>query len=169
MVRSFHIYSDVWSPHKNEELVCLFEANNLIDMFAIQTCRKDWEKIVRHLPREISRPTKCLIDKGEKITAKLSSIHYRRSPLFQGGLEIPCEATVTIPASIKGHLLIQRYEKMVHELYCERKNETIMGSFIEKINLDFDIQPKKKKKKDTGKTVQKPKGSKDIQSFFPKR
>ena len=58
---------------------------------------------------------------------------------------------------------------MVHELYSEPKNKTIMGSFIEKINLDFDIQPKKKKKKDTGKTVQKPKGSKDIQSFFPKR
>ena len=106
VVRGFHIYSDVWSPHKNEELVCLFEANNLLDMFAIQTCRKDWEKIVGHLPREISRPTKCLIDKGAKITAKLSSIHYQRLPLFQGGLEIPCEATITIPASIKGHLLI---------------------------------------------------------------
>ena len=30
-----------------------------------------------------------------------------------------------------------------------------MGSFIENINDDFDIQPKKKKKKDAGKTVQK--------------
>ena len=44
-----------------------------------------------------------------------------------------------------------------------------MGSFIENINVDFDIQPKKKKKKDTGKTVQKPKGSKDIRSFYQKR
>ena len=44
---------------------------------------------------------------------------------------------------------------MVHELYCEPKNGTIMGSFIENINDDFDIQPKKKKKKDAGKTVQK--------------
>ena len=48
---------------------------------------------------------------------------------------------------------MQRYEKMVHELYFEPKNETIMGGFIENINADFDIQPKKKKKKDTGKTV----------------
>ena len=99
---------------------------------------------------------------------KLSSIHYRRSPLFQGGLEIACEVTVTILASIKGHLLMQRYEKMVHELYFEPKNETIMGGFIENINVDFDIQPKKKKKKDTGKTVQKPKVRKDIRSFFKK-
>ena len=44
-----------------------------------------------------------------------------------------------------------------------------MGSFIENINVDFDIQPEKKKKKDTGKTVQKLKGSKDIRSFFQKR
>ena len=115
-------------------------------MFAIRTCRKDCEKTVGNLPREISRPTKYLIDRGAKITAKLSSIHYRRSPLFPG-LEIACEVTVTIPASIKGHLLMQHYEKMVHELYCEPKNETIMGSFIENINVDFDIQPKKKKKR----------------------
>ena len=66
---------------------------------------------------------------------------------------------------------MQRYEKMVRELYCQPKNETIMGSFTENINVDFDIQPKKKKKKDINieKTVQKPKGSKDILSFFQKR
>ena len=39
-----------------------------------------------------------------------------------------------------------------------------MGSFIENINVNFDIQSEKKKK-----TVQKPKGSKDIRSFFQKR
>ena len=101
---------------------------------------------------------------GVKITMKLSSTHYRMSPLFQGGLEISCEVTVTIPASIKGHLLMQPYEKMLYKLYCEPKNETIMGSFIQNINASFDIQSKKKKKKDTGKTVQKLKGSKDIRS-----
>ena len=70
------------------------------------------EHVVRIMkrPREIFRPTKHLIDKGGKITAKLSSTHYRRSPLFQTGLEIPCEVTVTIPANIKGHFLMQRYE-----------------------------------------------------------
>ena len=44
-----------------------------------------------------------------------------------------------------------------------------MGSFIGNINADFDIQPKKKKKKGTGKTAPKTKGSKDIRSFFQKR
>ena len=80
VVRGFHVYRDVWKSHENEELVCLFEANNFFDMFAIQTCRKDCEKRVGHLPREISRPTKYLKDRGAKITARLSSIHYRRSP-----------------------------------------------------------------------------------------
>ena len=64
---------------------------------------------------------------------------------------------------------MQSYEEMVHELYCKPRNEIIMGSFIENINVDFDIQQKEKKKKDTGKTVQKPKGSKDIRYFFQKR
>ena len=104
-VHGFHVYGDVWNPHKNEELVGLFEKNNLFDLFANRTCRKDYEKTERDFP-----PNKTLIDKGGKITAKLSSTHYRRSPLFQTGLEIPCEVTVTIPANIKGHFLMQRSE-----------------------------------------------------------
>ena len=112
------LYHDVWNPPENEELMCLFEVNNLFDMFAIRTCCKDCEKTVGHLLREISCPAKYLIHMG----AKLLSIHYRISPLFQGSLEIPCEVKVTIPATIKGHLLIQLCDKMVRELYCEPKN-----------------------------------------------
>ena len=138
-------------------------------MFAIRTCKDNWSFTDRDFPpNKVLQTEEGSEDRGAKITAKLSSIHYRRSQLFQGGLEITCEVTVTIPASIKGHLLMQRYEKMVHELYCKPKHETIMGSFIENINVVFDIKPKKKKKKDTGKTVQKPKGSKHIRSFFQK-
>ena len=81
-------------------------------MFAVRACRKDGEKTAGHLPREISRLTKYLIDRGTKATAKLLSIHYRRLLSFEGGLEISCEVTVTIPASIKGHLLIQRYKNI---------------------------------------------------------
>ena len=74
---------------------------------------------VRHLPREISWPTKYLIDRGAKVTAKLSSTDYIKSPLFQGSLAIQCVATITLPTSIKGHMLMQRYKEMVEELYCE--------------------------------------------------
>ena len=48
---------------------------------------------------------------------------------------------------------------MVHELHCEPKNEIITGSFIKNINVDFDIQPKKKKTT-LEKLFQNPKGAK---------
>ena len=108
-VRGFHVYRDVRKPLENEELECLFERHNLFDMFAIKTCHLEGGQIVGHLPREISRPTKFLLDRGAKVTAQLTGTHYRRSPLFQGGREIPYLVTVTIPGSIKCHMLIQRY------------------------------------------------------------
>ena len=86
VVCGFHICRDVWSQHVNEVLVCLLQANNLFNMFAARACRKDCEKTVGHLPREISCPTKYLIDREAKITVKLSSINYRKSRLFQGNL-----------------------------------------------------------------------------------
>ena len=40
---------------------------------------------------------------------------------------------MSIPESIKGHMLIQRSQEMVEELYCAPKEEVIMGSFLEQI------------------------------------
>ena len=67
-------------------------------MFAIKTCRISDEITVGHLQREISRSTKYLIDRRAKVTAKLSTTKYRKSPLFQGSLEIPCIVTISLPA-----------------------------------------------------------------------
>lgn len=89
-VRGFHVYRETWNPTEQEKLCCLFEENNVFDMFAIKTLHADGRTTVGHLPREISRPTKFLLDRGAKVEAELSATHYRRSPLFQGGLEIPC-------------------------------------------------------------------------------
>ena len=73
----------------------------------------------------------------------------------------PCEMTVTISASIKGNFLMQRYERLVHELYRKPKSEIIMGSFTEIINVDFAMQPKKRKrKKALEKLFQNSKGAK---------
>ena len=71
-VRGFHVYRDVRKPLENEELECLFERHNLFDMFAIKTCRLEGGQIVGHSLREISRPTKFLLDRGAKITAQLT-------------------------------------------------------------------------------------------------
>ena len=109
---------------------------------------------------------KFLLNRGAKVTAQLTGTHYRRSPIFQGGLEIPCLVTVTIPGSIKGHMLIQRYQQMVEELLRSERRR-IMESFLEQIvPTEDEPRPKKKKTNSTTKKTGKPKGYKDIRNFF---
>ena len=76
-------------------------------MFAIKMY-KSIGQIVGHLPREISRVTKFLLDRGAVVQATLSTTHYKRSPLVQGGLEIACKVSVEMPGTIENHLLIDR-------------------------------------------------------------
>ena len=107
-VRGYHFYKDTGKPEENRQLIYSHETQSLFDVFAIKTSRMSDNKIVGHLPRQISRATKFLLDRGANVTARLSSTHYRRSPLFQGGLEIPC--------TVKGFLSCQRRSR-----YVERK------------------------------------------------
>ena len=67
------------------------ETDNDYDLFAIKICQEAefHPQIVGHLPLEMSWFKKFLPDRGATITAALSSAHYRRLPLVQGGLKIP--------------------------------------------------------------------------------
>ena len=47
------------------------------------------EKVIGHLPLELSRFTKYLLDLGAIVIVKLNSTHYGRSVVVQGGLKIP--------------------------------------------------------------------------------
>ena len=147
---------------------------NLFDMLAINTCRLDDGKVVGHLPREISRATKYLLDRGANITAILSSTHYRKSPLFQGGLEIPCTVKVKLRGNIKGDLLIAKYKEIIEQLSIEPKEEFIVGCFLKKSNVEAEnlvnLPPPKRKKKADPKKANKEKNveSKDIRQFFNK-
>ena len=127
-VRGFHVYSNIWEPKENDQLSCSHEKQNLFDMFAIKTCRLSDNKTVGHLPREISRATKYLFDRA-KITATLSSSHYRRSPLFQGGLEIPCSVKVCLPDNIKGDMLIGKYKEIIERWILSRKMKLSLDVF----------------------------------------
>ena len=60
-VRGIHYYKKYWNPVESECLDCAHEKENPYHYFAIKTCQKDG-KIVGHLPVEISRPTKYLLD-----------------------------------------------------------------------------------------------------------
>ena len=97
-------------------------------MFAIKVC--DDVKIVGHLPMEISRSAKYLLDRGAVFTVEVTSTNYRRSPLIQGGLEIPTKLTVMMPVTLKDRLLMGKYNEIVNERYAEPKDEEVLGSFL---------------------------------------
>ena len=129
-IRGYHVYQKIWQPELNETLVCIHERRNEFDAFSVKTVRTVGNATVGHLPREISRPTKYLLDRGATEKAVITFSYYRRSPLFQGGLEIPCSVTVSMPGTIRNHLLLDRYRELVAELYCEPKGEIIIGNFL---------------------------------------
>lgn len=127
-VRGFHFYKSIWAPKKSEVLSCEHEENNPYDLFAIKTCQENG-RIVGHLPIEISRITKFLLDRGAKIQAELRETHYRRSPLVQGGLEIPCTLIIRMPATVKSTELLKRYLELFEERYDEPQEIVVLGTF----------------------------------------
>ena len=93
-VRGFHYYRRFRRPKENEKLDYFYDPGNVFDQFAIKTVDERRET-VRHLPKEISRVTKYFLDRGISMHCKLTSRHYRHSPLVLGGLEIKCEVVIT--------------------------------------------------------------------------
>ena len=77
--------------------------------------------------------------------ATLKIEHYRRSPLVQGGLEIPCKVSVTIIGIVNNLLVLEKYLQLVEELYIEPKNEEILGSFLH-VALEEPAPPPAKKR-----------------------
>ena len=49
-------------------------------------------------------------------------VNYRRSPLIQGGLEIPMEVTVCMPFNPKNKAALDRFESLLAEQYKEPVN-----------------------------------------------
>lgn len=163
-VRGYHVYRDTWKPYVSESLRCEYEPDNLFDMFAIKVCLD--KNIVGHLPREISRPTKFLLDRGAQIVAAISSTVVRRSPLFQGGLEVLCNVKVSMPKTVKGQELMDRYKEMVSNLYHEPDDDVIVGTFDK--DIERHVPTKKKKKSAEKKNFVTRKHNTSIHDFFKK-
>ena len=121
-VRGFHYYRTFWKPTERESLKCIYEENNPYDRFAIKTVAKNGST-VGHLPKEISRITKFFLDCGASMEAVLTSRYYRRSPLVQGGMEIPCLISFKMPATLKNTQLAEKYLELVNQKYAEPKEE----------------------------------------------
>ena len=123
-VREFHVYKAIWEPNDSEVLTCSHEENNPHDPFVIKTCQIDSGKIVGHIPMELFRIRKFILDRGAKIKVKLRQTHYRRSPLVQGGLEIPCDLVVRMTNTMKSAEL-----KLFENCYEEPQEIVILGTF----------------------------------------
>ena len=74
--------------------------------------------------------------RGARVQATVTGKHYRRSLLVQGGLEVPCIVTATMPGSIMSHFTMAQYENLLVELYLEPKHGEKMGTFLSVIHED---------------------------------
>ena len=99
-VRDFHVYKRNWKPEEGELLKCSHEEDNPYDIFSMKVYKAGTDETVAHLPIEISRITKFIMDRVASVTLKITGRDYRRSPLVQGGLEVPYEVTVTMSGSV---------------------------------------------------------------------
>ena len=99
-----------------------------LDYFDIKTCsRGSNARTVGYLLMEISRPTKYLLLRGAKIVARLTSKNYRRSPLMQGGFEIPCSVvSIFMSLTLKNNEIIKLYKDMVDTHYTELDETAIL-------------------------------------------
>ena len=110
---------------------------------------------------------KFFVDSGAIISAQLTSEHYRRSPIVQGGIE-----SHKIPGTCVNILLMEKYKQLMQQLYTEPKNEETFGSFL-KANETIDgvkaqsVSKKAKvKRKQTDKTINR---QKDLHHFLKKQ
>ena len=131
---------------------------NLYDSFAVKAVRKNSET-VGYLPRELLQITIFFWDRGVSMHVKLPSRHYRRLPLVQGGMEIPCTVFFSMPSTLKNAQLAERYLQLVKQRYSEPATEKLLGSFTPEVLSEpptsrIQEQPKecngaKKKQKDS--------------------
>ena len=78
---------------------------------------------IGHLPREISRFTRFLISGGADVFVTVRDSHHRRSPLVQGGLEIPVKLTVRMEAASENDQAVERFKELVQRHYKELTND----------------------------------------------
>lgn len=91
VVRGFHVYQDIWTPVVNTEHSTQQEHGNTEDQYAVAITNNN--DVVGHLPRELSQMF-WFIKRGGEISCKITAVRRQRSPLLQGGMEIPCIYTL---------------------------------------------------------------------------
>ena len=75
--------------------------------------------IVGHIPKEISRYTRYIVEHGASVDGFVLATHHRPSPLIQGGLEIPIKLVVRLTDKEVNSAKLQKYLKFVDKKYKE--------------------------------------------------
>ena len=76
---------------------------------------------------------------GATATVTVRDINYRRSPLIQGGLEIPVEVTICMPFNPSNRIALDKFELLLAEQYKEPENgkhEDITATILEEMESD---------------------------------
>ena len=144
-LRGYHEYRMIWTPVLHEVLPAKHEDSNIHDPYAI-ACTKRMPghllpSVVGHLPKEIARIIRFIILHGARVTAKVVDTHHRRSPLVQGGLEIPVEVTIAMDFTSKNEVAIKKCESLVKEKYKEPvqgKFEDVTAAILERLKSDSE-------------------------------
>ena len=75
--------------------------------------------IVGHIPKEISRYTRYIVEHGASVDAFVLATHHRPSPLIQEGLEIPIKLVVKLTDNEVNSAKLQKYRKFVDEKFAD--------------------------------------------------
>ena len=132
-LRGFHVYCNIWKPKLNEKINITHERGNMYDPNAIagkiMLPGTLVASIVGHIPKEISRCIRYIVEHGASVDAFVLATHHRPSPLIQGGLEIPIKLVVKLTDNEVNSAKLQKYRKFVDENY----RESVDGKFADDI------------------------------------
>ena len=84
-----------------------------------KTKTKTKNKKQKHLPRKMSRATRFFLLRGGVVCAKVIGKNHRRSPLVQGGLEIPVQVTAEMDLTERNKTILEKYKQIVVSNYKE--------------------------------------------------
>ena len=134
-IPGYQVYRNIWQPKFFSKLQCYHVSDNdYYLLFAIKTYQdaEFYQEVVGHLRLRISRFSKFLLDRGTKVTATHSSTHYQRSPLVEGGLEIPCVVNSKLIGTKKNTEISAKYLEIVKTRYTEPSfdENVIICSFL---------------------------------------
>ena len=120
-LRGYHQYRLLWTPVLDEILAARPEIGNCFDRYAIAAYQQfgATERIVGHLPQELSRYLYFIIFHGAHIVCKVINTHHQRSPLVQGCLEIPVEVLVSMDTCDANKQALRRCQNWVELKYKE--------------------------------------------------